>query len=129
MNFNQIIIQITKVFVAFIFTLIAIGSIASISNSIFSDKILENLNSKSSDQISRLKLELTTTVKSLEFNKRRIPHTVVGRKELLEQIEGQEGVIESLAYLSSPERAKEYLQNINDKCCSIYHHLYYSHLD
>lgn len=115
MNFNQIIIQITKVFVAFIFTLIAIGSLASISNSIFSDKILNELNSKSSDQISRLKLELTTTVKSLEFNKKRIPHTVVGRKELLELIEGQEEVIESLAYLSSPERAKEYLQNINDK--------------
>lgn len=115
MNFNQIIIQITKVFVAFIFTLIAIGSLASISNSIFSDKILNKLNSKSSDQISRLKLELTTTVKSLEFNKKRIPHTVVGRKELLELIEGQEEVIESLAYLSSPERAKEYLQNINDK--------------
>lgn len=115
MNFNQIIIQITKVFVAFIFTLIAIGSLASISNSIFSDKIFNELNSKSSDQISRLKLELTTTVKSLEFNKKRIPHTVVGRKELLELIEGQEEVIESLAYLSSPERAKEYLQNINDK--------------
>lgn len=115
MNFNQIIIQITKVFVAFIFTLIAIGSLASISNSIFSDKILNELNSKSSDQISRLKLELTTTVKSLEFNKKSIPHTVVGRKELLELIEGQEEVIESLAYLSSPERAKEYLQNINDK--------------
>ena len=115
MNFNQIIIQITKVFVAFIFTLISIGSLASISNSIFSDKILNELNSKSSDQISRLKLELTTTVKSLEFNKKRIPHTVVGRKELLELIEGQEEVIESLAYLSSPERAKEYLQNINDK--------------
>lgn len=115
MNFNQIIIQITKVFVAFLFTLIAIGSLASISNSIFSDKILNELNSKSSDQISRLKLELTTTVKSLEFNKKRIPHTVVGRKELLELIEGQEEVIESLAYLSSPERAKEYLQNINDK--------------
>ena len=115
MNFNLIIIQITKVFVAFIFTLIAIGSLASISNSIFSDKILNELNSKSSDQISRLKLELTTTVKSLEFNKKRIPHTVVGRKELLELIEGQEEVIESLAYLSSPERAKEYLQNINDK--------------
>ena len=115
MNFNQIIIQITKVFVAFIFTLISIRSLASISNSIFSDKILNELNSKSSDQISRLKLELTTTVKSLEFNKKRIPHTVVGRKELLELIEGQEEVIESLAYLSSPERAKEYLQNINDK--------------
>lgn len=115
MNFNQIIIQITKVFVAFLFTLIAIGSLASISNSIFSDKILNELNSKSSDQISRLKLELTTTVKSLEFNKKSIPHTVVGRKELLELIEGQEEVIESLAYLSSPERAKEYLQNINDK--------------
>ena len=65
-----IIIQITKVFVAFIFTLIAIGSLASISNSIFSGKILNELNSKSSDQISRLKLELTTTVKSLEFNKK-----------------------------------------------------------
>ena len=115
MNFNQIIIQITKVSVAFIFTLIAIGSLASISNSIFSDKVLNELNSKSSDQISRLKLELTTTVKSLEFNKKRIPHTVVGRKELLEQIEGQEEVIESLAYLSSPERAREYLKNINDK--------------
>ena len=73
------------------------------------------MNSKSSDQISRLKLELTTTVKSLEFNKKRIPHTVVGRKELLEQIEGQEEVIESLAYLSSPERAREYLKNINNK--------------
>ena len=115
MNFNQIIIQITKVSVALIFTLIAIGSLASISNSIFSDKVLNELNSKSSDQISRLKLELTTTVKSLEFNKKRIPHTVVGRKELLEQIESQEEVIESLAYLSSPERAREYLKNINDK--------------
>ena len=115
MNFNQIIIQITKVSIAFIFTLIAIGSLASISNSIFSDKVLNELNSKSSDQISRLKLELTTTVKSLEFNKKRIPHTVVGRKELLEQIEGQEVVIESLAYLSSPERAREYLKNINNK--------------
>ena len=115
MNFNQIIIQITKVSVAFIFTLIAIGSLASISNSIFSDKVLNELNSKSSDQISRLKLELTTTVKSLEFNKKRIPHTVVGRKELLEQIEDQEKVIVSLAYLSSPERAREYLKNINDK--------------
>ena len=67
MNLNQIIIQITKASVALIFTLIAIGSLASISNSIFSDKVLNELNSKSSDQISRLKLELTTTVKSLEF--------------------------------------------------------------
>ena len=70
MNFNQIIIQITKVSVALIFTLIAIGSLVSISNSIFSDKVLNEFNSKSSDQISRLKLELTTTVKSLEFNKK-----------------------------------------------------------
>ena len=76
---------------------------------------MNEFNSKSSDQISRLKLQLTSTVKSLEFNKKRVPHTVVGRKELLEQIEGQEEVIDSLAYLSSPERAREYLKNINDK--------------
>jgi hypothetical protein len=58
MNFNQIINQITKVFLAFIFTLIVIGSLSSVSNSIFIDKIFEDLNSISINKINQVKLNL-----------------------------------------------------------------------
>jgi cytochrome c2 len=114
MNFNQIINQITKVFLAFIFTLIVIGSLSSVSNSIFIDKIFEDLNSISINKINQVKLNLIKVKKSLEINKKRVSHTVVGRKELIEEIEGQESIIDSLAFISSPDRAKEHLKEIND---------------
>ncbi len=112
MNFNQTIKQITKVAVAFIFTLIVIGSLTSLSNSIFIDKILEDLSSNSMNKINQIKSELVSLKKSLDFNKKRIPHTVVGRKELLEEIKQQEKIIDSLLYVSSPEKAREHLEKI-----------------
>ena len=114
MNFNQIINQITKVFLAFIFTLIVIGSLTSLSNSIFIDKIFEDLNSISINKINQVKLNLIKVKESLEINKKRVSHTVVGRKELIEEIEGQESIIDSLSFISSPDRAKEHLKEIND---------------
>ena len=113
MNFNQIIKQLTKISLAFIFTLIVIGSLSSLSNSIFVDKILEDLNANSVNKINELKSELVDLKKSLDFNKKRIPHTVVGRKELLDEILQQEKIIDSFSYVSSPERAREYLAKIN----------------
>ena len=100
MNFNQTIKQITKVAVAFIFTLIVIGSLTSLSNSIFIYKILEDLSSNSMNKINQIKSELVSLKKSLDFNKKRIPHTVVGRKELLEEIKQQEKIIDSILYVS-----------------------------
>ena len=82
MNFNQIFKQLTKVSIAFIFTLIVIGSLTSLSNSIFVDKILDDLSANSINKINQVKSELADLKKSLDFNKKRIPHTVVGRKEL-----------------------------------------------
>lgn len=126
MNFNQIINQITKVFLAFIFTLIVIGSLSSVSNSIFIDKIFEDLNSISINKINQVKLNLIKVKKSLEINKKRVSHTVVGRKELIEEIEGQESIIDSLAFISSPDRAKEHLKEINDNLKNTEYALFHS---
>ena len=101
MNFNQTIKQITKVALAFIFTLIVIGSLTSLSNSIFIDKILEDLSSNSMNKINQIKSELVSLKKSLDFNKKRIPHTVVGRKELLEDFQAA-GTLESISFSSLP---------------------------
>lgn len=113
MNFNQIFKQLIKVSIAFIFTLIVIGSLTSLSNSIFVDKILEDLSANSINKINQVKSELADLKKSLDFNKKRIPHTVVGRKELLEEILQQERIIDSFAYVDSPKKAREHLEKIN----------------
>ena len=126
MNFNQIINQITKVFLAFIFTLIVIGSLSSVSNSIFIDKIFEDLNSISINKINQVKLNLIKVKESLEINKKRASHTVVGRKELIEEIEGQESIIDSLSFISSPDRAKEHLKEINDNLKNTEYALFHS---
>ena len=126
MNFNQIINQITKVFLAFIFTLIVIGSLTSVSNTIFIDKIFDDLNSISINKINQVKLNLIKVKESLEINKKRVSHTVVGRKELIEEIEGQESIIDSLSFISSPDRAKEYLKEINDNLKNTEYALFHS---
>ena len=126
MNFNQIINQITKVFLAFIFTLIVIGSLTSVSNTIFIDKIFEDLNSISINKINQVKLNLIKVKESLEINKKRVSHTVVGRKELIEEIEGQESIIDSLSFISSPDRAKEHLKEINDNLKNTEYALFHS---
>ena len=58
--------------------------IVGIKNKGFVDKILEDLSANSINKINQVKSELADLKKSLDFNKKRIPHTVVGRKELLE---------------------------------------------
>ena len=57
MNLNQII----KVIFAGIFTFIVIGSLSSISNSIFIEKVLVNLSSISSTKFNNLKEEFFIT--------------------------------------------------------------------
>ena len=74
MNLNQII----KVIFAGIFTFIVIGSLSSISNSIFIEKVLVNLSSISSTKFNNLKEEFFITQSELKQNQKSLSHTVVG---------------------------------------------------
>ena len=66
MNLNQII----KVIFAGIFTFIVIGSLSSISNSIFIEKVLVNLSSISSTKFNNLKEEFFITQSELKQNQK-----------------------------------------------------------
>tara|TARA_B100001769_G_scaffold67206_1_gene50013 strand:- start:91 stop:984 length:894 start_codon:yes stop_codon:yes gene_type:complete len=110
MNLNQII----KIIFAGIFTFLVIGSLSSISNSIFLEKVIDNLSSVSAAKLSRLREEFFNTQSSIDENKKILTHTVVGRKELLATIIKQETILDELSYLSSAEAASEHLQKLNN---------------
>ena len=110
MNLNQII----KIIFASIFTFLVIGSLSSISNSIFLEKVIDNLSSVSAAKLSRLREEFFNTQSSIDENKKILTHTVVGRKELLATITKQETILDELSYLSSAEAASEHLQKLNN---------------
>ena len=111
MNLNQII----KVIFAGIFTFIVIGSLSSISNSIFIEKVLVNFSSISSTKFNNLKEEFFITQSKLKQNQKSLSHTVVGRKELVEEINKQESRLNELSYFSSAEDAAKYLIKLNDE--------------
>ncbi|GIS05753.1 MAG: hypothetical protein CM15mP109_05090 [Candidatus Dadabacteria bacterium] len=48
-----------------------------------------------------------------------LTHTVVGRKELIEEISKQETKLNELSYFTSPESASEYLQKLNTNLKSV----------
>ena len=52
-------------------------------------------------------------------NKKILTHTVVGRKELIEEISKQETKLNELSYFTSPEAASEYLQKLNTNLKSV----------
>ena len=110
MNLNQII----KVIFAGIFTFLVIGSLSSISNSIFLEKVIDNLSSVSTAKLNKLREEFFDTQSSIDENKKILTHTVVGRKELLATITKQEAILDELSYLSSADAASEHLQKLNN---------------
>ena len=115
MNLNQII----KIIFAGIFTFFVIGSLSSISNSIFLEKIIDDLSMTSSAKFNELRKEFFETQTSLNENKKNLTHTVVGRKELIEEISKQETKLNELSYFTSPESAAEYLQKLNTNLKSV----------
>ncbi|MFL2843744.1 MAG: c-type cytochrome [Alphaproteobacteria bacterium] len=110
MNLNQII----KIIFAGIFTFLVIGSLSSISNSIFLEKVIDNLSSVSTAKLNKLREEFFDTQSSIDENKKILTHTVVGRKELLATIAKQETILDELSYLSSADAASEHLQKLNN---------------
>ena len=110
MNLNQII----KIIFASIFTFLVIGSLSSISNSIFLEKVMDNLSSISTAKLNKLREEFFNTQSSIDENKKILTHTVVGRKELLATITKQETILNELSYLSSADAASEHLQKLNN---------------
>jgi len=110
MNLNQII----KVIFAGIFTFLVIGSLSSISNSIFLEKVIDNLSTLSTAKLNKLREEFFNTQSSLDENKKILTHTVVGREELLELINEQEVKLNELSYLTSADAASEHLQKLNN---------------
>tara|TARA_Y100000748_G_scaffold56253_1_gene44611 strand:- start:731 stop:1624 length:894 start_codon:yes stop_codon:yes gene_type:complete len=110
MNLNQII----KVIFAGIFTFLVIGSLSSISNSIFLEKVIDNLSTLSTAKLNKLREEFFNIQSLLDENKKILTHTVVGREELLELINEQEVKLNELSYLTSADAASEHLQKLNN---------------
>ena len=110
MKLNQII----KVIFAGIFTFLVIGSLSSISNSIFLEKVIDNLSTLSTAKLNKLREEFFNIQSSLDENKKILTHTVVGREELLELINEQEVKLNELSYLTSADAASEHLQKLNN---------------
>ena len=110
MNLNQII----KIIFAGIFTFFVIGSLSSISNSIFLEKVIDNLSTLSTAKLNKLREEFFNIQSSLDENKKILTHTVVGREELLELINEQEVKLNELSYLTSADAASEHLQKLNN---------------
>ena len=110
MNLNQII----KVVFAGIFTFLVIGSLSSISNSIFLEKVIDNLSIVTTAKFNKLREDFFNTQSSLDENKKILTHTVVGREELLELINEQEVKLNELSYLTSADAASEHLQKLNN---------------
>ena len=102
MNLNQII----KIIFAGIFTFFVIGSLSSISNSIFLEKIIDDLSMTSSAKFNKLRKEFFETQTSLNENKKNLTHTVVGRKELIEEISKQETKSVSYTHLTLPTNSR-----------------------
>ena len=102
MNFNDTM----KVLIASIFTLFVISSLTSISNSIFINKAPDVLSNNKIDQI---RSELVSTKKSLNYNEKKIPHTVLGRERLIQKMEEQRKVIDSLVHVASIDGARQHL--------------------
>ena len=110
MNLNQII----KVIFAGIFTFLVIGSLSSISNSIFLEKVIDKLSTLSTAKLNKLREEFFNIQSLLDENKKILTHTVVGREELLELINEQEVKLNELSYLTSADAASEHLQKLNN---------------
>ena len=110
MSINLII----KTIIAVIFTFLVIGSLSSISNSIFLEKVIDNLSTISTAKLNKLREDFFKTQSSIIENKKILTHTVVGRKELLEVIKEQETKLIELSYLSSAEAASRHLQKLNN---------------
>ena len=110
MKLNQII----KVIFAGIFTFLVIGSLSSISNSIFLEKVIENFSTVSNAKLNKLREEFFSTQSSLDKNRIILTHTVVGREELLKLINEQEDKLNELSYLTSASAASKYLQKLNN---------------
>ena len=106
--------QILKVIFAGIFTFLVIGSLSSISNSIFLEKFIEDFSTISNAKLNKLREEFFNTQSSLDKNKKILTHTVVGREKLLELINEQEAKLNELSYLTSASAASEYLQKLNN---------------
>ena len=73
----------------------------------------------SSAKFNELRKEFFETQTSLNENKKNLTHTVVGRKELIEEISKQETKLNELSYFTSPESASEYLQKLNTNLKSV----------
>ena len=71
------------------------------------------------DEITELRKEFFETQTSVNENKKILTHTVVGRKELIEEISKQETKLNELSYFTSPEAASEYLQKLNTNLKSV----------
>ena len=86
---------------------------------LFFRKIVDDLSIASSAKFNELRKEFFETQTSVNENKKILTHTVVGRKELIEEISKQETKLNELSYFTSPESASEYLQKLNTNLKSV----------
>ena len=86
----------------------------------FYEATIKKLNlPNNSAKFNELRKEFFETQTSLNENKKNLTHTVVGRKELIEEISKQETKLNELSYFTSPESASEYLQKLNTNLKSV----------
>ena len=126
LELNMFLNQIIKIIIAGIFTFSIIGSLSLVSNSIFLEKVIDEVENISKVKFNKMREEFFETQSSINKNKKILTHTVVKREDLLDKIKEQEVRLNELLFFTSPEAAFEYLNRLNSKLKQAEHALYHS---
>ena len=126
LELNMYLNQIIKIIVAGVFTFSIIGSLSIVSNSIFLEKVIDEIENVSQVKFKMMREEFFETQSSINKNKKILTHTVVKREELLDKIKEQEVRLNELLFFTSPKAASEYLDKLNSKLRQAEHALYHS---
>tara|TARA_B100000212_G_scaffold65176_1_gene45113 strand:+ start:1002 stop:1937 length:936 start_codon:yes stop_codon:yes gene_type:complete len=126
LELNMFLNQIIKIIIAGIFTFSIIGSLSIVSNSIFLEKVIDEVENVSKVKFNKMREEFFETQSSINKNKKILTHTVVKREDLLDKIKEQEDRLNELLFFTSPEAASEYLNKLNSKLKQAEHALYHS---
>ena len=126
LELNMFLNQIIKIIIAGIFTFSIIGSLSLVSNSIFLEKVIDEVENISKVKFNKMREEFFETQSSINKNKKILTHTVVKREDLLDKIKEQEVRLNELLFFTSPEAASEYLNRLNSKLKQAEHALYHS---
>ena len=126
LELNMYLNQIIKIIVAGVFTFSIIGSLSIVSNSIFLEKVIDEIENVSQVKFKMMREEFFETQSSINKNKKILTHTVVKREELLDKIKEQEVRLNELLFFTSPLAASEYLDRLNYKLKQAEDALYHS---